>query len=306
MRIARISTLLFLLVSALSLLSCSRKGEPNERCLTVSNPAMAYFVSRLAPADVRVNVMIPQGADHDSYTPKPSQMAALANSMAYIAFGPLDFELTWKERMLSAAPNMTWCEMSQDIDLIASAHSHHHHSETSESEVAEESEDHTHASESYDPHYWLSPRQAAILSRNVANTLKQLIPESASRIDSASASLFADISAADSALTQVAASHKGETFVIYHPALAYVARDYGFNQLCIGNDGVAPKPRRFAMLADSARRAGARIFFLQEGFAPDRVESSAEEMNTRIVRFQPESADWVQTMATITSALANE
>ncbi len=272
-------------------------------CLTVSNPAMAYFVSRLSPAGVKVNVMIPQGADHDSYTPKPSQMAALANSTAYIAFGPLDFEMTWKDRMQTAAPNMKWCEMSQGVDLIASDHSHAHLYEDGGSDAnTHESE----VTESYDPHFWLSPHQASAMSHNLAAALKKLFPESSASVDSAFQSLSADIAAADSALSQVAMSHKGETFVIYHPALAYVARDYGFNQLCIGNDGVAPKPRRFAMLADSARRAGARVFFLQEGFAPDRVEASASEMNTRIVRFQPESADWMRTMAIITSALANE
>lgn len=284
---------LFLCASAL-LVSCSRTGQAGgARCLTVSNPAMRFFVSRLAPADVSVNVMIPQGADHDSYTPRPTQMASLANSMAYVAFGPLEFELTWRDRIEAAAPGIKWIDVSNGINLIQ--HSEYHHSENSE-----ESHTHTHAA---DPHFWLSPKQAALMSRNIADALKSLMPDDARTIDSSLVALLSDISYADSALTKVAEDNWGETFVIYHPALAYLARDYGFNQLSVGAEGLSPQPRRFAMLADSARRAKARVFFLQQGFAPDRVEASAAEMGTRVVRIQPESDDWVGTMNEITEAL---
>lgn len=292
----RVFTAIVCAISFLFPTSCAKSGQstdynPQSLCLTVSNPAMAYFVSRLAPASVSVNVMIPQGADHDTYTPKPSQMAALASSQAYVAFGPLEFELTWKDRILSSSPNMKWCDVSEGVNLIESGHacSAHRHSD-SESHAA-------------DPHYWLSPRQANIMAANVASVLKSLDPEMTAHVDSALSALDADIAAADSALASAASANPDATFVIYHPALAYVARDYGFHQLVIGGQGVAPSPKRYAELADSARRVGAKVFFLQAGFAPDRVESSASEMGARIVRFQPESADWSRTMATITEAL---
>ncbi len=293
-RMTAFSNIFFALCASVLFFSCSQSGQNDgSRCLTVSNPAMSYFVSRLAPADVSVNVMIPQGADHDSYTPKPTQMASLANSMAYIAFGPLEFELTWRDRIESAAPNIKWVEVSKGIGLIQSSECHHH-------AESEETSHHEHAA---DPHFWLSPKQAEPMSRNIADALKTLLPDDANFVDSALVALLSDISAADSALTEVARENKGETFVIYHPALAYLARDYGFNQLSVGAEGLSPQPRRFAQLADSARRANARVFFLQQGFAPDRVEASAAEMGTTVVRIQPESADWLGTMNTITEAL---
>ncbi len=274
--------------------SCSQSAQGDgTRCLTVSNPAMRFFVSRLAPADVSVNVMIPQGADHDSYTPRPTQMTSLANSMAYVAFGPLEFELTWRDRIEAAAPNIKWIDVSNGIELIASSECHH----STETDAMSQ---HVHSA---DPHFWLSPKQAALMSRNIADALKSLMPDDAKSIDSSLVALLADVSIADSALTKVASVNKGETFVIYHPALAYLARDYGFNQLSVGSEGVSPQPRRFAMLADSARRAKARVFFIQQGFAPDRVEASAAEMGTAVVHIQPESEDWLATMNTITEAL---
>lgn len=257
------------------------------RYVTVSNPAMGFFVSRLLPADVAVNVMIPQGADHDSYTPKPSQMASLAGSEAYIAFGPLEFETTWRERILSSAPSLHWVEVSSGISLITSDDCLHHDAHHSAA----------------DPHFWLSPRQAAIMVGNLADSLKVIFPAYSSFVDSSLVSLKSDIASADSAFAQAAESNPGQTFVIYHPALAYLARDYGFRQLCVGGDGIAPSPRRFAALADSAKAAGARVFFLQEGFAPDRVKASAADMGVRVVKFQPESANWIETMDIVSNAL---
>lgn len=290
----RATAALLSLLITFALTSCSTTGKGEAGSVTVSNPAMAYFVSRLVPPGTQVNVMIPQGADHDTYTPRPSQMAALAQSTAYIAYGPLEFEITWKDRILSTAPGIKWMEVSANIDLIA-GHDHDHgqaHDHDADSHSA-----------SADPHFWLSPRQAAIMSRNVANALKTAMPTSAAQIDSALVPLLADVAAADSALSDVAREKAGETFVVYHPALAYVARDYGFRQLTIGSEGVAPSARQLALLADSARRSGAQVFFLQPGMAPDRVENLAAEMNTRLVTLQPEQQDWPATMRTITQAL---
>ncbi|MGN0029124.1 MAG: metal ABC transporter solute-binding protein, Zn/Mn family [Marinilabiliaceae bacterium] len=269
--------------------SCSTTTTVEPESVTVSNPAMAFFVRRLVPADFSVNVMIPQGADHDTYTPRPSQMAQLAKSKSYVAYGPLEFELTWKKRIVSAAPDIIWSEVSDSVDLIYGPH----HC----------SDDDTHANVSADPHFWVSPRQAAIMSRNVARSLKLAFPSLSSYVDSALVPLLADVAAADSALSEVANRNPAETFVVYHPALAYVARDYGLCQLSVASESAAPTPRMLAILADSARRSGAKVFFLQSGVTPDKVESLAAEMGTRVVTIQPESADWLATMGILTSAL---
>lgn len=290
----RRTTILSFLSPVLAFLfpSCSTNTNVESESVTVSNPAMAYFVRRLVPSDFAVNVMIPQGADHDTYTPRPSQMAQLAKSRSYVAYGPLEFEQTWKERIISAAPGILWSEVSDGVDLIRGSHS------CSGSHQAN-----SHACASADPHFWVSPRQAAIMSRNVARSLKSAFPSMSSYVDSALVPLMADVAAADSLLSEVAKSKPAETFVVYHPALAYVARDYGFHQLSIASESAAPSPRMLALLTDSARRSGATVFFLQPGVTPDKVESLAAEMGTRVVPLQPESADWPATIGILTSAL---
>lgn len=272
--------------ACLLLAACSGAVTTKPRgVVTVSTPAMGWFVSRLCPDSVEVNVMIPQGADHDNYTPRPGQMARLAASAAYVALGPLEFETTWRERLQAAAPQMAWAEACEGIELIGGGGC----------------DAHGHAA---DPHYWLSPRQAATMAQNVAKILKSTLPDISNHVDSALPPLMADIARADTLMLRASRTSPGQTFVVYHPSLAYVARDYGLRQLTVGNDGVSPQPRRFAALTDSAKRAGARVFFIQPGFTPDRVEATASAIGARVVGISPESADWLGTVGIIADALS--
>lgn len=266
---------------ALSLPSCLGGANDTHQHaeLSVSNPAMGFFVSRLVPDSIKVNILIPQGADHDTYTPRPSQLKSLNNSLAYLAFGSLEFEITWKARLTDATPSMQWLDMSQGINLIASDHN------------------------SADPHYWLSPRQAKKMASNIANAVTDLLPPLSHYTDSALVALNADIDAADSLILDAADAKPGQTFVIYHPALAYLARDYNLHQLSVASEGISPQPRRYAELADSARQADARIFFIQPGTTPDRFAATANEIGCRIVSISPEGPDWRNTMETIAAAL---
>lgn len=256
--------------------SCRQQPNHNhtQHAISVSNPAMAFFVGRLVTDTIHVNTLIPQGADHDNYSPRPSQLQTLNNSTAYIAYGPLEFETTWRKRLTDAAPDMKWVEVNSHVDQI---------------------ED--------DPHYWLSPRQARHMAADIANAIKQAFPSTAQHTDSALAALQADIDAADSLLTKAAKHNPARPFVIYHPALAYIARDYGFRQLSVASEGVSPQPRHYAAIADSARKAGAKVFFIQPGMTPERVKSTAAEIGATLVTISPEAQQWPQTIKTIADAL---
>ncbi len=245
---------------------------------------MKYFVSRLAPQSCSINVMIPSQADHDSYNPTPSQMASLANSDAYIAFGPLEFEVTWHDRFLSAAPNLRWFDVSHGVDLISGHHG-------------------VDGPIMADPHFWLSPKQLPTACSNIATALKQLYPADSLAIDSSLIVLLDEVEALDVRLDSLAAERPGHAFVIFHPALSYVARDYHFRQLSMASEGVAPQPNRMTEIIEEGKEAGVEVVFLQRGYTPDKVQSVAAALNANIVILQPEDERWPITMGAIIDAL---
>lgn len=257
-------------------------GKPT---IAVSIPAAKYFADRLGCGKIDATVMIPQSAGHSTYTPTPTQMAALTQATAYLAIGNLDFELTWHERMQSVAPNMKWIRLDKGIEYI-------------ENEAVGDVHDHRHAT---DPHYWLSPKRAMQLTRNMADALKQILPSSAVDIDSACAALQADIAKFDQRLQ--ALSTDSVAFLIYHPALTFMAADYGFQQFEIEKHGNAPSPKSYAADIDAAQRANVKIVFVQQGYDTQKAATAAEATAARVVEFSPEGYDWPLTMNTIINSL---
>ncbi len=270
-----------LLLALMTSCTTKKSDEGSER-VSVSMPAVAYFVDRLTDKEVDVNVMVEQSTGHSTYTPRPAQMVDLAESKAFLAIGPLDFELAWKDRMLSSAPQMTWYDLSHGIDLIEE----HHHDE--------------HAGA--DPHYWLSPKQVAPMLSNLAESLRSLFPDKTQTVDSALQATLADVRSIDSELDSLAA-RSDKAFMIYHPALSYLARDYGLRQFEVEKDGNAATPQTYMRQIDEARAAGARVVFIQQGAGNDKVEQAAKALDARTVELSPEQYDWLDIMHTIVNAL---
>ena len=56
------------------------------------------------------------------------------------------------------------------------------------------------------------------------------------------------------------------SFIIYHPALGYFARDYGLNQLSIEFEGKNPSPAQIRKLVDIAQKEKINTVFVDKGF----------------------------------------
>ena len=269
----------------LLVLSCQRQSVESrledKAVVSVSLPVEAYFVERLAGERVDVNVLVPQSAGHSDYSPLPSQMMELSRSSMYMAIGDLDFEIVWKAKMTSVNGGMRWVDLSEGIVKEEEEHDGHRHA---------------------DPHYWLSPKQVRQMVRNMAGALKQVLPGDAVAIDSAAETLSVEIDSLDREL-ETLAGEKSISFMIYHPALTYVARDYGMSQYEIERDGNAPSPQTYMNEIELAKSAGVRAIFVQQGYDRQKAESAAQMIGARVVDFNPESREWKSPMETVIKAL---
>ena len=130
------------------------------------------------------------------------------------------------KRLEANAPQMQVFDMSQGISLIRDeGHTH---------------EGHVHAG-GVEPHVWNSPTNARIIARNVCDALCRLdslnAPFYTARLDS----LNGVIDRTDSIVRSILADAASHTFLIYHPALSYFARDYGLTQLCWRKEARSPR-----------------------------------------------------------------
>ena len=316
--------LVFIAIAAVSCGPRSPRGAQG-RVVTVTIPPFAWFVEQIGGDDFTVNVLLPPGADHHIWEPLPAQISSLSGSEAFIMNGQLGFEHAWMDRFRQVNPDMKVLDLSRHIKLLGPRHpsgigvsappgaepqSEGLRSEGLRSEGAghEEGdhEDHGHAHGGPDPHYWMSPSAAFIMARDVHDFLVGLNPASSEKYDSNLYAINREISEVDSLVRVALGPGPHPTVMIYHPALAYMGRDYGFEQVSFEDEGKSPSPARMKQLIDLARENEIKIIFIQAEYDVRNAESLSRETGARLVVINPMNSDWPEAVMEIARAVGGK
>lgn len=272
-----------------SLISCGRGvSNSSEKIITVSIAPFRYFIEEIGGTDFRVNVMVPAGADPHIYEPFPEQIVELRKSIAYISNGYLGFEMNWLDRFYEINSTMKRLSLGDKIDPIGSAHIH----EEGHVEVA-------------DPHYWVSPKSAVIIATSVRNLLRALNPAGKIKYDANYDALVLKIMEIDTMALKLFSGKVNKSFMIYHPNLAYLARDYNLEEIPVEYEGKEPPPSRIRELIDRARKDKIKVIFVQREYDTKNAKAIAGEIGARIQIIDPLSADWQKETIDIINALHN-
>jgi zinc transport system substrate-binding protein len=272
---------------ALSLISCNSAGLKNgKETITVSISPFKYFVEAIGGKDFEVNVMVPAGADPHIYEPVPGQISSLRKSVAYISNGYLDFEMTWLDRFYEANRNMKKVSLGTYIDLIkASGHSDGNNTEGT------------------DPHYWNSPKCALIMAGTIKRLLCELNPDSSSKYEQNYLKIKEIISGIDANAKEKLSTFRGKAFMIFHPALAYFAREYGLKQIAVEDEGKEPTPSKMTVLIDKAKENKIRVIFVQKGFDTKNANAIASEIGAVVKIIDPLAEAWPDSMIEIINSI---
>ncbi|MGB8358291.1 MAG: zinc ABC transporter substrate-binding protein [Bacteroidales bacterium] len=272
-------------------------GKKSDRVITVSIPPFEYFVKAIAGDDFKINVMLPPGADHHIWEPLPAQINELAGSEAFILNGQLGFEKAWMGRFSEINPDMKILDLSRHINLI----------KTDGSDF--EGDVHgvkSHSQGGPDPHYWMSPISARIIAQDLKNFLTELNPGSSGKYETGLKMLDRKIAQVDSTLRASFSTATSKTFMIYHPALGYMARDYGLVQVAFEDEGKSPSPARMKELIDIARDKKISIIFIQAEYDVRNAKSLAGETGARLIVINPMNSDWPAAVMEVGDAMGRK
>lgn len=278
---------LFLLLITGLLISCGRSSTDSGKIITVSIAPFKYFVEQIAGNDFTVNVMVPAGADPHTYEPFPQQIDKLRRSVAYISNGYLGFEMNWLDRFYETNPGMKKLSLSDGIDPLTSGHRH----EGGHMEGA-------------DPHYWVSPLNALIIASSVKGLLTELNPSQKEKYETNYNLLILKIKEVDTKARELFSGVQNKCFMIYHPNLAYVARDYGLEELPVEFEGKEPPPSRMKELIDRARKDNIKTIFVQMEYDSKNAKVIAGEIGAQIVLIDPLSENWLKSTTDIINDLS--
>ena len=276
----------FFLITVL-FISCGRNGsDQGNKIITVSIAPFKYFVEEIAGNDFTVNIMVPAGADPHTYEPFPEQINKLRKSAGYISNGYLGFEMNWLDRFYETNPAMKKLSLGDGIDPLASEHHH--------------AGGHL---EGADPHYWVSPRCALVIAESVEKFLSELNPLRKQKYETNYQLLISKIQEVDAKAKELFSQLSSKDFMIYHPNLAYIARDYGLEEIPVEFEGKEPTPFRMKELIDRARKDNLKTIFVQVEYDTKNAKAIAGEIGAKIILIDPLSENWQKSTMDIINAL---
>ncbi|MFW5645002.1 MAG: metal ABC transporter solute-binding protein, Zn/Mn family, partial [Bacteroidota bacterium] len=288
----------FLLLPLIFSACKTEKNKENVKLISVSILPQKYFTEQIAGQAYKINVLIPPGASPATYEPSPRQMQELSDSDVYLKIGAIAFEKAWIEKYQGQNSSVQFYDLSEGVGLIQSEkidHNHHTHDHQS-----------NHRHEGPDPHIWMSPENALIISENIYHALSEIYPHDSIKFREGWERLKNTLLEIESLFESKSSQLKGKDFLIYHPALTYLADDYGMNQHVLEFEGKEPPPSYIAKIIHTARKKNINFIFVQKQFSLDNARSLAGEINAEIIPIDPLSEDWPGEMKRILKLLTNE
>jgi zinc transport system substrate-binding protein len=275
---------LLVVISLASAAGCNRATVTSGKlAVAVSILPQAGFVEAIAGDKVDIVIMVPPGASPHTYEVTPDQMTQLARAKMYAKVGsPVEFELTWLNKLIAVNKSMLMVDCSRGITLMASQ---------------DPDEPGT------DPHIWLSVKNAKIMVQNICDGLVQVDATNKDYYKENCAAYIDSLSQLDDEFTADFAGVTNRKFIVFHPAFGYFARDYNLEQIGVEQEGKEPDADYLVRLIKEAKASGIKVVFVSPEYSTKSAESVAKEIGGRVVIIDPLARDFIGNMRAVETAM---
>jgi ABC-type Zn uptake system ZnuABC Zn-binding protein ZnuA len=278
------SLLLVLRASAALLGLCiafHAQAAPSRPLVVATTPDLKSIAEAVSAGAVRAESLVPAGGDAEAFEPRPSQLALVRDAVLVLRIG-LGYD-EWLDRLLKQSANARvqrggegYLDLSADIALVEV-----------QGRSIEASSGHAHGAAN--PHYWLDPLNAEIMSAQIAEALTRVVPEAREAIAAAQRRFVIDLKAGVARWSAMLAPYRGAPLVAYHNAWPYFARRFRLNIVDViePKEGVPPSLARLAALAARMREAGVRVVLREPSEPIDAPRFLADRSGARVITLAP-------------------
>ena len=207
--------------------------------------------------------LVPPNMDAEEYQPKPQDVLRLKNAHMLVRVG-LDYDL-WVDRLLAQAGKLEitrggpgYVDASFAIAVL-------------ELRGMSVGPGDGHAHGSGNPHYWLDPKNAEIITGTILEALARIDPANAASYEANRLAFLARLKAKLAEWEATLAPLKGMPIVAYHNSWPYFARRFrlDFFAFIETKPGVPPSPSHLAGIVQTMHARGVRIV-VREPHEPER------------------------------------
>ena len=242
---------------------------------------------------VAVTSLVPPNMDAEEYQPKPQDVLRLRNARMFVRVG-LDYDL-WAERLLLQAGNGEirrggpgYVDASFAVTVL-------------ELRGMSVGPGDGHAHGSGNPHYWLDPKNAEIMTSTILETLARIDPPHAASYEGNRTAFLARLQSKLAEWEARLAPLKAMPLVAYHNSWPYFARRFrlDFAGFIETKPGVPPSPSHLAGVVRTMRERSVRIV-VREPHEPLRdVDFVAAKAGAKVVTLAasvgalPQAGDYI-------------
>ncbi|MEA2930644.1 MAG: manganese/iron transport system substrate-binding protein [Hyphomicrobiales bacterium] len=265
-------------IAAFAVLALAAPALAQDRIAVVTTTTVLRSLVEAVGGDrVAVVSLVPASLDAEDYQAKPQDILRLKNARVVVRVG-LDYDL-WLDRLLVQAGKREVARGGSGyVDAsfgIATLELH--------GMSVGPGDGHAHGNGN--PHYWLDPKNAEIMTATIAEALARNDPDRAAAYEANRAAFLTRLNGKLAEWETKLAPLKVTPIVAYHNSWPYFARRFRLDVVAFieAKPGVPPSPSHLAGIVRTMRARGVRIV-VREPHEPQRdVAFVAAKANARVV-----------------------
>lgn len=250
---------------------------------------MYDFAEKIGGDYVEVTNMVPAGTEPHDWEPTATDIKNLEEADVFIYNGA-GME-HWVEDVLASLENkdLKAVEASKGLELLAGGEEAEATSEDQTETDSEAATDDQAEEVSYDPHVWLSPKNAKQEMSNIKDALIEADPDHAEAYEQNYETYATKMDDLDAEYQEKLADTKSKDLIVAHEAFGYLCRDYGLNQ--VGIEGLSPDSepdaKRMNEIVTFAKENNVKTIFFEELVSPKVAETIASEVGAKTEVLNP-------------------
>ncbi len=253
--------------------------------------SLADIAENIGGDKVEVVNIIKPGASPHTFEVNPSDVKRMHGvELLFAVGGGLD---DWTADILSVDESIDLIVVGDGVMKKEFQFEHHHHEKTdhAESNVTHEHE-HDVLNENdkdYDPHYWLSVKNAKIIAENIAESLIELDPDNAQFYRDNLSTYQQDLDQAANEIGETLKNLDKNKLIVFHESWNYFADEFGLEVVGVFalSPGKEPTPQQLAHLYDTARQYEVRAIFSEPQLSPETLRPFVEDLDLELYVLDP-------------------
>jgi zinc transport system substrate-binding protein len=232
---------------------------------------MYDFTKKIGGDKIKTVNLVPAGTEPHDWEPTSTDIASLekADILIYNGAGMEH----WLDKVSGTLKNdkLTLVEASKGLDLLEG------HSEEGEEK------------EEYDPHVWLSPKNAKKQMEAIKNTLVKVDPSNKEYYEKNYEDNAKKFDELDKEFKDTLVTSKNKDIIVAHQAFGYLCKEYGLKQVPI--EGLSadsePDPARMTDIIKFAKEHNVKTIFFEELVSPKVSETIAIAIGAKTAMLNP-------------------